>query len=259
MNNEQSFNIKLNDKDSVTLKSICSKLGVSIDLVVSKALQELAAKLEYAGVIPAIKLENISKYMSYILRHNPGSINLSMDSDGWVDINEFIAKSTTEGKKITRQDILTVVEYDNKKRYAVNENKTKVRACYGHSLDYVNQYGIIAEALSKTASKGIPDILYHGTNANNIDSILATGIDKMLRNKVHLSETLSTAVNVGNRHCHGDDRCAVLVIDAQKMRQDGIEFTNSDSEVWLVDCVQSAYISKVLYYSKEEMKKFRSK
>ena len=32
----------------------------------------------------------ISKYLSFLLRHSPGTIKLNMDNNGWVDINEFM-------------------------------------------------------------------------------------------------------------------------------------------------------------------------
>jgi len=38
-------------------------------------------------------LKNISKYLSFILRHQPESIGLKLSDEGWADINELIEKT----------------------------------------------------------------------------------------------------------------------------------------------------------------------
>ena len=42
----------------------------------------------------ANKLKEISKFLSYVLRHKPEAIGLSMDEEGWVSIDKILEKST---------------------------------------------------------------------------------------------------------------------------------------------------------------------
>ena len=34
----------------------------------------------------------ISKFLSYVLRHRPGSVGLELDENGWVDVDELLGK-----------------------------------------------------------------------------------------------------------------------------------------------------------------------
>ena len=36
------------------------------------------------------KIDDLSKYLCYILRHNPSAIGITMDTRGWVSANELI-------------------------------------------------------------------------------------------------------------------------------------------------------------------------
>ncbi len=117
-----------------------------------------------------------------------------------------------------------------KKRFAFNEDHTKIRASQGHSI-------AIDLAL---VSQQPPEFLYHGTARANISSILETGIEKRNRQHVHLSSDKETAVKVGSRH--GEP--VVLTIRTGKMHNDGILFYQSENGVWLTDYVNTKYISK---------------
>ena len=41
-------------------------------------------------------LKQISKFLSYILRHHPEAIGLTLDVNGWADIDELLAKKEKE-------------------------------------------------------------------------------------------------------------------------------------------------------------------
>lgn len=41
-----------------------------------------------------------SKFISYVLRHNPGSIGLSMDRHGKVSVQELLEEKLMEGRQI---------------------------------------------------------------------------------------------------------------------------------------------------------------
>ncbi len=168
--------------------------------------------------------------MSYVLRHHPELINLNLDENGWADVDELIMKSTNDSQGFTFEELDIIVQTNDKKRFIFNEDKTRIRANQGHSIN-------IDIALK---SQQPPKFLYHGTAQNNIESILEKGIEKRSRQHVHLSQDKETATKVGMRH----GKPKILTIKTQKMFEDGIEFYLSDNNVWLTDFVDAKYILK---------------
>lgn len=174
--------------------------------------------------------KKISKFLSLILRHQPETIQLNLDENGWADVNELIAKSAKGRMHFSFEELEEVVETNNKKRFAFNEDKTKIRASQGHSIDI---------DLALKASQP-PDFLYHGTADSNISSILEKGIEKRNRQHVHLSADKETATKVGMRH----GKPVILTIRTKEMYDNGIHFYLSANGVWLTDFVDARYISK---------------
>ncbi|RTZ50289.1 RNA 2'-phosphotransferase [Chryseobacterium arthrosphaerae] len=177
-----------------------------------------------------IEKKRISKFLSLILRHQPETIGLKLDENGWADVEDLRARSAKRSVYFTPKELDEVVETNNKKRFAFNEDKTMIRASQGHSI----AIDLALETLQP------PDFLYHGTAETNIASILENGIEKRTRQHVHLSADKETATKVGMRH----GKPVILTIRTGKMHEDGIEFYQSANGVWLTDFVDAKYISK---------------
>lgn len=177
-----------------------------------------------------IEKKKISKFLSLILRHQPETIGLKLDENGWADVEELRAKSAQKRIYFTPEELDEVVETNNKKRFAFNEDKTQIRASQGHSIN-------IDLSLEDVQP---PDFLYHGTAEANISSILEKGIEKRTRQHVHLSADKETATKVGMRH----GKPVILTIRTGKMFEEGILFYLSANGVWLTDFVDAKYISK---------------
>lgn len=174
----------------------------------------------------------LSRYLSYLLRHHPEDLNLSMDEEGWVEVEELISKINSETKyKIDMNLLEKIVKEDDKGRYVFTGNKTYIRACQGHSKK---------DLKIKFAELIPPEILYHGTSKENFKLINETGIKSMTRQYVHLSDNINTARKVGARH----GEIIVIVIDTKKMSEDGIKFYKSENGVWLTDYVDTKYFLK---------------
>lgn len=169
-----------------------------------------------------------SKFLSLVLRHKPEVIGLKLDNEGWADVEDLIKKSNAEGRKINLELLKEVVRTNNKKRFAFNEDKTKIRASQGHSVEIDLGY------LPTTP----PDVLYHGTATRFLDSILKSGLIKGSRRHVHLSKDKDTASNVGQRH----GKLVMLEADAKKMFEKGFEFYVSENGVWLTEAVPSEFL-----------------
>ncbi len=170
------------------------------------------------------KHEDISKFLSLVLRHKPETIGLVLDENGWADVKELVSKMGN----LTIETLEKIVETNDKKRFAFNEDKTKIRASQGHSL----KINLDLKPVEP------PEVLYHGTADKFVEVIKSTGIKKQSRSHVHLSSNFDTAVNVGQRH----GKPVVLEVKAKKMHQDGYKFYLSENNVWLTDFVPSEYI-----------------
>lgn len=170
----------------------------------------------------------VSKFLSYVLRHRPDSIGLTLDGNGWADVAELLACSQANGKRLTKELLQNVVAENDKKRFEFSGNGQKIRASQGHSLRVELAY----------QPKQPPAILYHGTVAKFLDAILEKGLIKMSRHHVHLSEDFATAQNVGSRR----GKPLILTIRAREMYRLGHVFYLSTNGVWLTDHVPPAYL-----------------
>ena len=170
----------------------------------------------------------ISKFLSLVLRHKPETIQIQLDDNGWVSVSELIEKMNNNGNEIDLEVLKYVVKTNSKKRFAFNDDKTKIRASQGHSLQIDLKYKSINP----------PDKLYHGTSERFLDSILKNGIEKRNRQHVHLSSDFETALKVGQRH----GKPVILEIQTEMMKKDGHKFYLSENKVWLTDYVPNEYI-----------------
>jgi putative RNA 2'-phosphotransferase len=176
----------------------------------------------------ASKRNKISKFLSLILRHAPDEIGLVLDENGWADVGELIAKAAQKGMVFSREDIEEVVVTNDKQRFSYNEDKSRIRANQGHSIDVDLQL----------QRKEPPVTLYHGTVAKFLGMIEEQGLQKMSRHHVHLSADRLTAEKVASRR----GEAIILVIRSEEMRLAGFEFFLSDNGVWLTDHVPVKYI-----------------
>lgn len=172
------------------------------------------------------QLVKIGRRISYLLRHN--NEDLKMDTDGWVNVVDILDKLNIP--KFALDEIVTT---NDKQRFDYNDDETKIRANQGHSLDFVK---------IKFEQTVPPVKLFHGTKNENISDIMSSGLKKMSRQYIHLSKDDQTAYKVGKRHSRQNDP-VILLIDSEKMYDDGYKFYISKNGVWLTDHVPSKYIS----------------
>lgn len=65
-------------------------------------------------------LTETSKFLSYVLRHEPQSIGLSLDTEGWVGVDALIAAAAQHGRTLDRPLIEQVVATSEKKRFSLS-------------------------------------------------------------------------------------------------------------------------------------------
>ncbi len=179
---------------------------------------------------PRSRTTDLSKWLSYVLRHNPGSAGVVLDSAGWTGVDELLAAAQKHGHGMTPKELEEIVASSDKQRFAFSDDRTRIRANQGHSVTVDLQLPVMTP----------PTVLYHGTPTRFVDSILREGLRPQQRHHVHLSTEVRTAMQVGNRR----GEAVLLRIDAARMHADGHVFYLSENGVWLTDHVPPAYLTR---------------
>jgi putative RNA 2'-phosphotransferase len=171
----------------------------------------------------------LSKFLSFVLRHKPDAIGLVLDAQGWVSVDELVQKGNAAGTRFSRDNLLQVVETSDKKRFSVSADGQRIRAAQGHSVSV--ELGLLR--------REPPPVLYHGTATRFVESILSEGLKPQKRQQVHLSADVATAERVGQRH----GKPVIFKIEALHMHQLGFEFFLADNGVWLIDQVPPDFLA----------------
>ena len=173
-------------------------------------------------------LTRLSKFLSFVLRHDPGAVGIELDRNGWVDIDLLVDRCRARGNPLSRDLIEAIVATSPKRRFALSEDGLRVRASQGHSVDVDLGY----------APARPPELLFHGTIASRLPAIRASGLERMGRHHVHLSPDVATARVVGARR----GRPVVLRVAAGRMHGDAHVFYLSANGVWLAERVPPEYL-----------------
>ena len=168
------------------------------------------------------------KFLSLVLRHKPETIGITLDPQGWADIDGLLAGCRKKGLDLDRLKLLRIVEADEKQRFQISPDGLKVRACQGHTI-----------AVDLEMDPAVPpEKLNHGTTERFLPSILKRGLVKGRRLQVHLSPDLDTARKVGSR----SGPAFILEIRSGEMYRDGFRFYQAANGVWLTDHVPAQYL-----------------
>jgi putative RNA 2'-phosphotransferase len=171
---------------------------------------------------------HLSKFLSLVLRHEPGTIGITLDDAGWIDVDELLRGCASHGTTIAREELDLIVANSDKQRFAFSEDRMRIRANQGHSVPVELGY--------EPATP--PAVLYHGTPVKFVEAIRREGLKKMQRHHVHLSESPQVTLAAAARR----GKPVLLTIRAAEMARDGNTFLVTPNRVWLVDAVPVAYL-----------------
>ncbi len=171
----------------------------------------------------------LSKFLSYVLRHRPDMIGLELDDEGWADIDALVDGAAKAGKRLTREDLQEVVAMNDKQRFAISADGGSIRASQGHSVEVTLGYAPVEP----------PETLYHGTTPQFLDAIRRNGLKRMTRHHVHLSPDRETARAVGGRR----GMPVILEVASGDMARAGHLFYLSENGVWLTDDVPPGFLT----------------
>jgi putative RNA 2'-phosphotransferase len=166
----------------------------------------------------------LSKKMSFLLRHKPESAGLTLTSSGWIELSIFAS-----ALRVPESEILAVVEADSKQRFTVRNGS--IRAAQGHSFPVELEFEA-AEA---------PEILWHGTVEKFLPTILVEGLKPMSRQFVHLSPTVEVAETVGARR---KGETILLKLETAPFLAAGHELFKAENGVWLTKAVPAEFLTR---------------
>ncbi|TDQ04022.1 putative RNA 2'-phosphotransferase [Halanaerobium saccharolyticum] len=173
----------------------------------------------------------LSKTVSYILRHHPENFDLKLNPDASVKTDQLLQALKGKFKDITKTDLIQLVKNDSKGRFSFLEDRKRIRANYGHSIEGVNpDYQAVKP----------PEILYHGTTPEVKDKILTAGLKPMGRNYVHLSVGIKEAEKVALRRTK---QPVIFKIEALKAFREGQNFYKTAEDIFLTDRLSADYLS----------------
>jgi putative RNA 2'-phosphotransferase len=168
-----------------------------------------------------------SKFLAYVLRHDPAAVGLELGEGGWVPVAALVRAAAARGRPLPAALVQRVVDAPGKKRFEARDGM--VRAAQGHSVRV--DLGLAPQAP--------PAVLYHGTVARFLPAIGAQGLRPGGRVHVHLSADEATAAAVGARR----GRPVILRVDAAGLHAAGQEFFRAANGVWLTDAVPPAFLT----------------
>lgn len=174
--------------------------------------------------------ERLSKFLALALRHEPEKFGITLDKQGFTDVEHFWTVIQSRfGQRYSWQDLLDVVAGDatGKKRYEIRQSR--IRAMYSHNRTVAIDYPPAVP----------PELLYHGTNEKALADIRQAGLKSLGRQFVHLTTSTQRAENVARRR---GEKTVLLTIRALEAHQAGLIFHHPEDEHYLVKAVPPQFI-----------------
>lgn len=141
----------------------------------------------------------VSKKLSWLLRHGATSENLALDGGGYARVADVLANPKLRSLKATFAEVRDIVRDNDKQRFALKPRDGAdeasadpgdwlIRANQGHSVK-VESEGLLEPV---TVAKGnLPEMVVHGTSRAAWTQIVASGgLRAMGRNHVHFAAGL---------------------------------------------------------------------
>ena len=172
--------------------------------------------------------ERFSRWMAYVLRHNPDRYGLRPDRHGYVNFQEFLRIASRRYPEVSPEQLRNLIEGEGAARFEVDGDR--LRARYGHSIQ-VEPAGPAVEP---------PVHLYHGADASSVDGLLCQGLEPVDRRMLHLSVTVDEALAVTQRRTA---QAATIRIDALAASHAGIAFYR-EGNLYLAAAIPPSFLHR---------------
>lgn len=121
---------------------------------------------------PTTVINELSRYLSLVLRHKAREEGLAMTKDGYICVDDILRHRKWAGR-ITQADVRRAVETNDKQRFSLNtytnngKDELFIRANQGHTVKNIE---VEMRRLTLQDLDEFPDVV-HGTYASSIQSI----------------------------------------------------------------------------------------
>lgn len=171
--------------------------------------------------------ERFSRWMAYVLRHNPERYGLQPDRHGFVNLDDFVQIARHRYPDLSPDRVREFVTASGAARFEIAGEV--VRARYGHSIP--------VEPVGEPVPP--PPKLFYGTEASRVPAILAGGLSPVDRRVVHLSVTAEEAFAIARKKT---EHPAIFRVSAQEAADAGIAFYR-ESSLYLVSHVPAKFLA----------------
>lgn len=188
------------------------------------------------------KRSSLSKFLSLLLRHNPGLLDLQLDNEGWLsckvdDLAEKIKHSKDRLEWVTVDEIRNVVDTDPKGRYEIND-QGMIRATYGHSirlhpLDFPDD------------ADSLPEFVYYAGSNFELDTMFRLGLiprERRDRQYLHLSVEMKDAYSVAKNYTRYPRLIRIKTHDAC---ESGIKFKQVSKFIVISEEVPPEFLEEI--------------
>ena len=162
--------------------------------------------------------QRIVRVLAFALRHHPLRFGVALDVEGFAGLDDLVVGirfSHYDWATLDRHQVEAAVRGTDHGRFEIRDGL--VRARYGHSVTL----GSPGELQTP------PDVLLHGTSADALATVLATGLRPMNRAFVHLTSNPDYAAQVVGAKGGG----VVVRVHAKAAADHGVEFFRANPHV----------------------------
>ena len=193
--------------------------------------------------------EQLSRSLSWVLRHQAKALGLSISSDGYIAVADVLA-CHKRFRGFKEEDVRRVVENCPKQRYKLSLNSQQVlciRANQGHSIKSVQDKELLKELSSDELMN--QKCVVHGTNRRAWKDIQKCGaLSRMTRKHMHFATGLPNEKGVVSGMRKGSE--VHIYLDVNKCAEDSIIFYQSDNNVLLTAGKNEHGLLPLKYFAK---------
>ena len=161
----------------------------------------------------------ISKTMSWILRHGMNELKLKPDNLGRIPLQTLVNLPQMKNIGATISIVKNIVNFSDKKRFRLDEINgiLMIGANQGHSKEIGNK--IDSEQLMTRITKPV-ELCVHGTYSKAINKIKESGLKTMARSHIHFASGYpSDATVISGARTNAN---VFVILDMEKALSDGI-------------------------------------
>ncbi len=76
--------------------------------------------------------ERDSRFLTLVLRDDPGAIHLTLDSEGWADVNNLLTRANRYGFNLTRESLEQVTSMEGNSPFEWDQKARRIREFSSH-------------------------------------------------------------------------------------------------------------------------------